>query len=224
VAAAVRHRRPHMGASSSAFTREELDIYEACTCLTSVEINKLQSKFTALCGASAKEVKMDSLAMEGGKVTPGVRAKIDDIVGQEEFANNPLARRLCKIFSSEPSGDLSFDEYVDLYNVLSPRASLEVKMQAAFRMYDLDDNGFLTTDDLAGMLQTIATPPPKGKKVYDCLLTDNEVQEVVNRVMRDCTRKTAPRLVTPRSIHGVAPPPSLPLSSFPLPHCGGTPC
>ena len=46
-------------------------------------------------------------------------------------------------------GDLSFDEFVDLYNVMSPRATKEVKTQTAFRIYDFDANGYLTADDIA---------------------------------------------------------------------------
>ena len=195
-----------MGTGSSAFSREELTVYETCTCLTSAEILLLHSKFKQLCGVTKDaDLKLDSGGVEGGTGgSPGVKAKRDDVMQQEEFVNNPFAKRLCEIFSEDQSGDLCFDEYVDLYNVLSPRASLDVKMQTAFRLYDLDNNNYLNQDDLRGMLRTIATPPARGKKENGCLFTDNELSEIVGRVMRDCALPPRP----PRTpFSRTAPPP-----------------
>ena len=79
-------------------------------------------------------------------------------------------------------GDLTFDEYVDLYNVMSPRASKEIKMQTAFRLYDYDANGYLTAEDITALLKQISTPPGKKKP----LLEESEMHDVVDRVMRDC--------------------------------------
>ena len=114
-----------------------------------------------------------------------------DYFGQAELANNPFGERLCQIFSTEPPqsktwGDLAWDEYVDLYSCLSPHAPLETKMKTAFRMYDFDENGFLTDADLKTLLETLATPPAKDGARTECLLKPAEVDEVVRRVMRDC--------------------------------------
>ena len=46
------------------------------------------------------------------------KAKVCDL---PEFDNNPFAPRLCEIFSSDGSGDLSFDELLDLFHALSPK-------------------------------------------------------------------------------------------------------
>ena len=64
---------------------------------------------------------------------------------------------------------------------MSPRASKEVKTQTAFRLYDFDGNGYLTREDIADLLKLIATM--KNAKV---LLTDDEIKDIVDRVMRDC--------------------------------------
>jgi calcium and integrin-binding protein 1 len=104
----------------------------------------------------------------------------------------PLAERLCEVFSSEPAfsptwGDLNFDEYVDMYNCLSPDAPKDVKMKTAFRLYDFDGNGYLTTEDLEWLLRTIATPPgKKSGKPRNCLFEQPEINDIVERVMRDC--------------------------------------
>jgi len=150
-------------------TLEEIESYEACTCLVRCEITHLYDKFAA----------MDT--DEGGTVT------MPQLVAQEELRNNPFRHRLCQIFSSEPmnsptSGDLTFDEYVDLYHCLSPRASTDTKMQTAFRMFDFDGNGYLTIEDLEELLLALAKPPRKGK----CLWERSDVRAICERVMRDC--------------------------------------
>ena len=90
--------------------------------------------------------------------------------------------------SSPQYGDLTFDEFVDMYNCLSPHAPLDVKMQTAFRLYDFDNNGYLTKEDIAMLLKTITFVPPKGEEE----LLDNETREnIIERVMKDCTRRRA---------------------------------
>jgi len=203
--AAAGSRFP-MGGSASTFSQEELDVYEACTCLSGAEILELYEKFTDLGGVRKKDAA-DERVMKGAGAhlrlsigdleanpTGGVAApedagklvKQEAVINQSELRNNPFRMRLCQIFSTiEPGkenyGDLSFDEYVDLYNVMSPRAPLEDKMQTAFRMYDYDDNGYLTRDDIKELLVQLSTPPKK-----DCLLEPKEVDDICDRVMRDC--------------------------------------
>ena len=44
-----------MGGSASTFSQEELDVYEACTCLSGAEILELYEKFTDLGGVRKKD-------------------------------------------------------------------------------------------------------------------------------------------------------------------------
>ena len=195
-----------MGGGQSSLRREDLEVYEACTCLSGAEILELYEKFTDLGGiraaasSSSKVVRgygaeLRSAAAGGdaeaggaaSETMTGKKIKKAAFIKQSEFYNNPFAGRLCEIFSSEEAnsdtwGDLTFDEYVDIYNVMSPRATKEVKVHAAFRLYDFDANGYLTHEDIAGLLKTIAKPPGKKKE----LLNDAEIKDIVDRVMRDC--------------------------------------
>jgi len=186
------------GPSSPDFKLAELEVYEACTCLSAAEILELHEKFTDIGGVREKDDESEkalrgadvraSIAMEqetGAGSSTGAKATMASVCGQSELKNNPFRFRLCQMFSSEPRnsptfGDLSFDEYVDLYHAMSPRASLETKMQTAFRLYDYDGNNYLTEEDIAQCLRDISTTPKKQ------LLTETEIKEVVERVMRDC--------------------------------------
>jgi len=190
-----------MGGGQSVFRREDLTVYESCTCLSGAEIIELYEKFVDLGGVrdivdnaekvirgAGADLKVsatgDAEAGTGG--TAGRKVTKAAVCKQSELRNNPFKERLCEIFSSEPMGsetwgDLSFDEFVDIYNVMSPRATKEVKTQTAFRIYDYDANGYLTADDIAQLLKSIATTP-KGKM----LLEPQEIKDIVERVMRDC--------------------------------------
>lgn len=174
------------------FSREELDIYEACTALSGAEVELLYDKFVCLMRDKRGKVRLTRTS-EGGPP----KAKLQRIIAQEELANNPFSKRFCQIFSSEPPfnadgtpneawGDLSFDEYVDLYNCLSPRASREIKAKTAFRVYDFDNNGYLSIEDIKDLIVTLATPEAVGGTPASCLFTPAEVDAVAERVMRDC--------------------------------------
>lgn len=120
----------------------------------------------------------------------GIKVKLEKLLEEPELRNNPFRVRLCQIFSTEPVGsptwgDLSFDEFVDLFNCLSRRSSDNVKMQTSFRLYDFDGDGYLSPEDLRLVLETVATPRPKAGKEAKCLLLPTEVVDIVDRVMRD---------------------------------------
>ena len=55
--------------------------------------------------------------------------------------------------SGDTYGDLDFDEFVDLYNALSPKAKKETKIQTAFRLYDSNMDGYLDPMDLKQLLR-----------------------------------------------------------------------
>jgi hypothetical protein len=57
-------------------------------------------------------------AHKATKARKATKAKVCDL---PEFDNNPFAPRLCEIFSSDGSGDLFFDELLDMFHALSPK-------------------------------------------------------------------------------------------------------
>jgi len=192
--------------SSDDFKFEDLEVYESCTCLTGAEILELHEKFTEMGGVREKDsdnervlrgagadMRMSTatggIAAEAAGSDLGRKVTMSAVCNQSELKNNPFKQRLCQIFSSEPRdsdkyGDLTFDEFVDLYHAMSPRAPREIKMQTAFRLYDYDHNGYLTKEDLAQLLRDLSTTRKKGGVKQ--LLSDEEIEEVVDRVMRDC--------------------------------------
>ena len=196
-----------MGASASTeFTPLELDAYESTTGLSPAEILTLHAKFTALGGerghfltkadftgaaeagkgrrkSNAGQVGADLKWAPQDKSGDGVRVPRKEVMEQPEFLLNPFAAQLCAAFTSDESGAgaLSFEDYVDLYAALSPKASFDTKARAAFRMYDFDGDGFLSEGDLTTLLATLTQPPGADEP----MLKEGEVRRLVSHVMAE---------------------------------------
>lgn len=60
---------------------------------------------------------------------------------------NPFRRRICEVFSEDQCGNLTFDDFLDMFSVFSEMAPLQLKLKYAFRIYgwfrlDLDMGKF----------------------------------------------------------------------------------
>ena len=110
------------------------------------------------------------------------KVSFEDVCSLPEFANNPFGPRLCQIFSANGSGNLDFDEFLDLFHVLSPKAEREVKVLTAFRVYDFDADGYLNEEDIKKLIKLTTT-----KQEKPCV---------------DAASPCSPALRPPRSSHG----------------------
>lgn len=110
--------------------------------------------------ASNVSISPDQLQVELG---PNGEKKVsaEDVCALPEFANNPFGPRLCQVFSANGTGHLDFDEFLDLFHVLSPKAEKAVKVLTAFRVFDFDGDGYLDTEDLEKLIRLTTTKPDK---------------------------------------------------------------
>lgn len=143
-------------------------------------------------------------AHKATKARKATKAKVCDL---PEFDNNPFAPRLCEIFSSDGSGDLFFDELLDMFHALSPKAEREVKVLTAFRVYDFDGDGYLNAEDISTLIRTTTVVTKKntgsiaeshiagggGADLEDGggakekrALAKHVLADVVDHVMREC--------------------------------------
>ena len=51
------------------------------------------------------------------------------------FQENPFCERICQVFSEDGSGDMSFDDFLDMFSVFSEAAPRDIKCVYAFRIY-----------------------------------------------------------------------------------------
>ena len=79
-----------------------------------------------------------------------------------ELKENPFRKRICKIFSTDSSGDLSFNDFMLLFSrydklkrhfkdidfSLCERSPREIKLHYAFSIYDFDGDNFIGVGDI----------------------------------------------------------------------------
>ncbi|XP_059501676.1 calcium and integrin-binding family member 4-like [Stegostoma tigrinum] len=61
---------------------------------------------------------------------------------------NPFKDQICKVFSRNEQGLFSFEDFLEMISTFSENASLAVKIDYAFRIYDLNQNNYIDQEDI----------------------------------------------------------------------------
>ncbi len=102
-----------------------------------------------------------------------IDAVVSDTPGLREA---PMGDRVCAAFSSERDGRMSFDDYLDMFSVMSDRASPEIKAHFAFAAFDFDGDGVVGKNDLGKVVDRLYHTSEKH-------LTAEEKRKVVSRLL-----------------------------------------
>ncbi len=129
-----------MGGNYSYLKQETLDELSDCTFFTKSEVVNIHKKWIELC-------------QKVGKWGPGnnesvVLTQSEIIDNFSSISYNPFRFRITKIFSQHNDGNMAFEDFLEFLSVFSSSASREVKQAYAFRIYDMDSDGFLDRGDL----------------------------------------------------------------------------
>uniref|UniRef100_A0A7M4FW95 Calcium and integrin-binding family member 2 n=1 Tax=Crocodylus porosus TaxID=8502 RepID=A0A7M4FW95_CROPO len=68
---------------------------------------------------------------------------------------NPFRERIVESFSEDGEGNLSFNDFVDMFSVLSEMAPRELKAIYAFKIYDFNTDNFICKADLEKTLNKL---------------------------------------------------------------------
>ncbi|XP_062926321.1 calcium and integrin-binding family member 2 isoform X2 [Mobula hypostoma] len=117
-----------MGNKQTIFTDEQLDAYQDCTFFTRKEILRLHGRY--------HEMAPHIVPMDYTK-EPDVTIPIQLIINMPELKENPFKEQIVKTFSEDGEGNLSFNDFVDMFSVLSEMAPRELKAIYAFKIYAL---------------------------------------------------------------------------------------
>ncbi|XP_032876968.1 calcium and integrin-binding family member 4 isoform X1 [Amblyraja radiata] len=130
-----------MGLSYSSLqtlSRAELWEYQALTFLTTMEIQCIHEAFLKLT-RGATEGEAQFLKSEQVSNIPALRV-------------NPFRDKICKVFSTHENGLFSFEDFLDLFSAFSETASLSVKIDYAFQIFDLNDNNYIDQEDIRNII------------------------------------------------------------------------
>jgi Ca2+-binding EF-hand superfamily protein len=114
--------------------------------------------------------------------------------------NNPLVRRVVEIFDADASGAVDFKEFIGALSVFADPEHAREKLLFAFKIYDSNNDGFISNGDLYNMLKTMVGDNledaqlqqlvdrtiMQGDANYDGRLTFEEFAEVCSARTADC--------------------------------------
>lgn len=157
-----------MGNKHCTFTEDQLEAYQDCTFFTRKEILRIFKRYREL---APDRVPRDMKAEK----TKNLKIPAIEVEAMPELKENPFCERICQVFSEDGSGDMSFDDFLDMFSVFSEAAPRDIKCVYAFRIYDFDGDSFLNRIDLERTLRCLTRNE----------LTEEEVSFVVEKVIEE---------------------------------------
>jgi len=103
---------------------------------------------------------------------------LKELLDLPQIKQNPLARRIIDVLDNDDSGEIDFKEFVQGMSKFSSKAEKEEKLRFAFRIYDIDNDGFISNGELFQVL----------KMMVGSNLKDTQLQQVVDKTMRSVDR------------------------------------
>ncbi|VEL11404.1 unnamed protein product [Protopolystoma xenopodis] len=73
---------------------------------------------------------------------------VDEFMSLPELQQNPLVQRVIEIFDSDGNGEVDFKEFIDGMSQFSVKGAKDAKLRFAFKIYDIDKDGFISNGEL----------------------------------------------------------------------------
>nr|CAG4711957.1 unnamed protein product [Naegleria fowleri] len=144
-----------MGTNTSSLRPEEVEEMQKGTNFTQKEIKKLYKRFK----------KLD-------KDGNGTISK-DEFLMIPELAVNPLVKRVISIFDENGDGSVNFKEFISALSVFNAQGDKQRKLEFAFKVYDIDGDGFISNGELFTVL----------KMMVGNNLSDVQLQQIVDKTI-----------------------------------------
>ena len=141
-------------------SEEELEEVKIGSCFTRDEIKRLYNRFSIV-------------DIDGSN-----SLDVDEFLQFPEFRLNPLAYRLTELLDPGKTGAITFRGFIRVISAFSPAAKPDEKHRLAFSLYDLDDDGKISKDDLMGALKmTVSLGDPDNENDLD----EKGLEQVVDK-------------------------------------------
>jgi len=98
---------------------------------------------------------------------------VDEIMALPSIAENPLVRRVVDVFDTNNDGELDFKEFIDGLAQVANKADKVQKLTFAFKIYDIDKDGYISNGELFRVL----------KAMVGNNLKDTQLQQVVDKTI-----------------------------------------
>ncbi|XP_066461141.1 calcium and integrin-binding family member 3-like [Eleutherodactylus coqui] len=155
-----------MGNKQTIFTPEQLDTYQDCTFFTRKEILRLFHRYRDL----APQLVPDDYTNK-----PDVRIPYELIASMPELKDNPFRQRIAEVFSEDGDGNMTLDDFLDMFSVLSEMAPRDLKAHYAFKIYDFNNDDYICKSDLEKTLNKLTRNELTPEEV--CLVCEKVIDE-----------------------------------------------
>lgn len=98
---------------------------------------------------------------------------IDEFMSLPELQQNPLVPRVVELLDTDGNGEIDFKEFIDGVSQFSVRGDKETKLKFAFRIYDIDKDGYISNGELFQVL----------KIMVGSNLKDTQLQQIVDKTI-----------------------------------------
>merc|ERR1712083_115416 len=95
----------------------------------------------------------------------------EEFMSLPELQQNPLVRRVIDIFDDDGNGEVDFKEFIQGLSHFSAKGDMESKLKFAFRIYDIDNDGFISNGELFQVM----------KMISGTNLKEDQLQQVVDK-------------------------------------------
>lgn len=99
----------------------------------------------------------------------------EEFLSLPQIASNPLATRLIAIFDEDGGGNVDFQEFVSGLSAFSSKGNKEQKLRFAFKVYDIDRDGYISNGELFIVL----------KMMVGSNLKDQQLQQIVDKTIME---------------------------------------
>ncbi|OAA64610.1 calcineurin b subunit [Niveomyces insectorum RCEF 264] len=99
----------------------------------------------------------------------------DEFLSLPQIASNPLATRMIAIFDEDGGGTVDFQEFVTGLSAFSSKGNKEQKLRFAFKVYDIDRDGYISNGELFIVL----------KMMVGNNLKDQQLQQIVDKTIME---------------------------------------
>ena len=90
-----------------------------------------------------------------------------------ELQQNPLVHRVISIFDTDQNGEVDFKEFIQGVSQFSVKGDKQSKLKFAFRIYDIDNDGYISNGELFQVL----------KMMVGSNLNDTQLQQIVDKTI-----------------------------------------
>lgn len=93
---------------------------------------------------------------------------VDEFMSIAELQQNPLVQRVIDIFDADGNGEVDFKEFIQGVSQFSVKGDKLSKLRFAFRIYDMDNDGFISNGELFQVSHMCEWKIKKNRKTGHC--------------------------------------------------------